>query len=330
MPEHLFAVRGEALLSALMAVGPAVGAADVPLPDYVADFLVRLRLGEGVPFGYLVPDPALLPDNAIRFFTVDEAWLDVLLTGALAVGSASTRDTDHATSAVPAITQATREALPLVAAVRRCQRAAVDVAAHVRAAIAHAGAEAVVRAGAEADVLPDIGGTPPVTGFLLRSGLVSGWPGMNVRAFTTSDIPEQADPSSVDPSLVVPILRMETLAPSILLVLFAGSPAMIWLEEPHHGIQLGVDPGNTVTLVTSSGSEVTHLDGHGEDVPETAAVPMRGGQVAGVVDVQGLVANLASAHAADPRVAPQGGSAALALQLLRPPVRQRFATDENA
>jgi hypothetical protein len=123
---------------------------------------------------------------------------------------------------------------------------------------------------------------------------------------------------------------MEALAPSILLVLFAGSPAMVWLEEPHHGIQLGIDPGNTVTLVTATGSEVTHLDGNGEEVPETTAVPMRGGPVAGVVDVQGLVANLASAHLADPRVAPQGGSAALALQLLRPPVRQRFATDENA
>jgi hypothetical protein len=317
-----FAVGGEALLTALM--DPAArpqAATDPPLPDYVADFLVRLRLGHGIPFNYVVPDPAFLPDGSIRFFTVDEAWLDAILTGVLAVGSASTRDTDHTDAVLPAIRAAVRDARPLAAAVRRRQLTRSHLITHLRAAVARA------------DELPDPGGTPPVTGFLLRSALVSGWPGMSVRAFTT-DVGDQVDPSQVDPSLVVPILRLELLAPSILLVLFAGSPALVWLEEPHHGIQLGVDPGTAagtyqVVLVGPTGTDVTTTDPHGQTVPKTAAVPTRGGPVPGVVDVAALQGALAAEHAADNRVAPQGGSAALALQLLRPPVRQRFSAAEN-
>jgi hypothetical protein len=318
MPEHLFARRGHALLSAL--VEPASRAQDEQspaLPAYVADFLVRLRLGYRVPFNYLIPDPAMLPDESIRFFTVDEAWLDALITGAMAVGAASTMDTDHSSIALPAIKAAVNDAVPLAAAVRRRQADRTAVSDHVRNVVALA------------SDFPDPGGTPPVTGFLLRSALVSGWPGFAVRAFTTTDIADQVDPSTVDPSLFVPILRMELLSPSVLLVLFAGTPALMWLEEPHHGIQLGIDPNNEVTLVTPTGSEVTTTDAHGEEIPKTATVPMRPVSVPGVIDIAGLVATLSQAHAADNRVAPQGGSAALALQLLRPPWRQRFSMDEN-
>jgi hypothetical protein len=318
MPEHLFAPRGAAVLQSLLAPeSRAADPASPPLPAYVADFLVRLRLAHGVPFDYLVPDPALLPDESIRFFTVDEGWLDALMEGAMAVGSSGTKDTDHVAQALPVLRAAVRDAVPLAAAVRRRTVDRGAAAAHVRAAVTVA---------AE---LPDPGGTPPLTGFLLRSGIVSGWPGFSVRAFTTADIPEQADPSTIDPSLFVPILRLEQLSPSVLLVLFAGTPALVWLEEPHHGIQLGIDPGDRVAVVTPTGKEVTEPDAHGEETPKTVAVPMRGGPVAGVVDVAGLVQTLAQAHAADDRVAPQGGSAALALQLLRPPYRQRFSADEN-
>lgn len=324
MAEHLLARRGEDLLAELMHPRTrAFAAAQAPLPEYVADFLVRLRLGLGVPFGYLVPDEALLPNESIRFFTVDEAWLDSLMAGAMAVGAASTRDTDHTADALPMVTMAVRDAVPVAAAVRRREAPRADVARHV------CGALTSLRAvQAQADDL-GLGGTPPTTGFLLRSALVSGWPGFAVRAFTRTDIGEQQDPATVDPADCVPILRMELLSPSVLLVLFSGSPALVWLEEPHHAIQLGVDPGDTVNVVTTAGAEVTSADAHGDQVPETVAVPMRASAPAGVVDIAGLVGNLNAQHASDPRVAPQGGSAALALQLVRPPWRQRFSIDEN-
>lgn len=318
MGEHLFAKQGGDLLDGLMSErARAFDASGPPLPTYVADFLVRLRLGERVPFHYLVPDPAMLPDESIRFFTIDDDWLDALLEGAMAIGSSGTRDVEHSSAAMPAIKTAVRGAVPLAAAVRRRHVAAQAMSDHVRGAVALA-----------AD-FPDPGGTPPVTGFLLRSSLVSMWPGFSVRAFTTTDIPEAVDPTTLDPGLFVPLLRVELLSPSVLLVLFAGTPALVWLEEPHHGIQLGIEEDGELFVVGTTGAQVFETDEHGEDLAKKISVPMRGGPVPGVVDVAGLRAALDTAHQADNRVAPQGGSAALALQLMNPPRRQRFSTSEN-
>lgn len=340
MAEHLFAQHGERLLAHLTSPAVTVQAvSDTPVPEYVADFLVRLRLAENVPFTYLVPHQDLLPAESIRFFTVDEKWLDALLEGAMAVGAASTRDTDQSSQATPAIAAAVRSARPLVAAVRRNQAPRSAIAGQVRRAMTAAAVSSrtptAIHVGddssnsSDGSDLPVLPGDSPMTGFLLRSSLVSGWPGMSVRAFTRTDIPEQADPATIDPSECVPILRLELLAPSVLLVLFSGTPALVWLEEPHHGIQLGIDPDNTVELVGPTGTAITTTDASGDPVPETAVVPMRANAPDGVIDISELAANLAAKHAADPRVAPQGGSAALALQLLRPPWRQRFSIDEN-
>ncbi len=48
------------------------------VPPDVVRFLARLRLLEGVPFNYLVPDATMLPLESIRFFYVDRNWLDAL------------------------------------------------------------------------------------------------------------------------------------------------------------------------------------------------------------------------------------------------------------
>jgi hypothetical protein len=286
MPERLLARHGaDALRGHLDHAVAARAAADVdtlPLPPYVASFLAQLRLGHGIPFSYLVPDQALLPDNSIRFFSVDEDWMDAACAGALAVGTASSRDTEHLQAATPRALAAVRGAVPLMAAVRRRTLRRTDVAAHIAAHVRAAPAASDDAAA-------------PITGFLMRSPLVSGWPGFSVRAFTTTAIPAGADPSTVSADQVVPILRMELLAPSVLIVLFSGSPALVWIEEPHHGIQLGLDNP------TGNQYEV-------DSIP----VPMRpSGR--NVVDVGQLAAVLGGLGPAD-----------LATQLLRPPWRQRF------
>ena len=82
------------------------------------------------------------------------------------------------------------------------------------------------------------GGT--VSGFLLRSRAVSGWPGLHVRAYR--DELGQADDATIpesDPGRLK-VLRMERLAPAVLLVLFDGVPAVVHIEEPRQGIQFGV------------------------------------------------------------------------------------------
>ncbi|MEV1118022.1 hypothetical protein AB0I91_23410 [Actinosynnema sp. NPDC049800] len=44
------------------------------------------------PFHYLVPDPAMLPEESIRFFSVDRTWLAALTAGAASPGSTTTLD----------------------------------------------------------------------------------------------------------------------------------------------------------------------------------------------------------------------------------------------
>lgn len=301
MPELLIGTHGVAALGAhRLAAAALTAAGDVPLPDTVANFLVQLRLGVAVPFTYLVPEQGMLPAESIRFFTVDEAWLDAAMAGVLTVGASSTRDLDHAAAVESEVIAGVRAALPLAAGLRRRQTSRPAIAAAVRATMATP---------TEQDDPVDIGGTPPITGFLLRSALVADWPGLSVRGFTTSAIADGTDPATVPDGEVVPLLRLEQVAPSILLALFAGTPALVWIEQPHHAIQLGVDTGpggDTVTPVNADGTERSGAT----PVP----VPMRTGPVPDVVDIAALAQALGVA-----------GSADLAVQLLRPPFRQRFA-----
>jgi hypothetical protein len=91
-----------------------------------------------------------------------------------------------------------------------------------------------------------------MTGFLLRSKLVSGWPGMHVRAYSTDTRPDDKTIPDMDTSPDrVRILRMERLAPAVLLVLFDGVPAVVHLEEPRSGIQFGVRMSFTNTTGTA-------------------------------------------------------------------------------
>jgi hypothetical protein len=305
MPERLLALHGGAALRAHLDAPPP----DPTLPAYVASYLVQVRLGIGVPFSYLVPDEALLPNESIRFFTVDEGWFDAATQGVLAVGTASTRDTEHVLAVIARVQAAVRDAVPLVARVRRRTATRAHVAAHVSAHLSAPAATVSDHQTSDAKTASDP--ATAVTGFLLRSALVSGWPGLSVRAFTTADIPDGTDPSTVPAEQCVPLLRLELVSPSILLVLFSGTPALVWLEEPHHGIQLGVDNAGGVSEVTPVNPDGT------ERVPAATPVevPMRTGGL-NVVDIAQLAAALDA-----------GGPADLATQLLRPPWRERFASE---
>jgi hypothetical protein len=278
---------------------PAAAPTAPDLPEYIVQALARLRLLHGVPFAYLVPDPVQLPVESARFFTLDAAWLDRLCAGALAVGGGGgTRERAQVGLAEAGLAQAQGALgrhLPLVRDLAR-GRAVLEPA--LRAATTSVDPGAVV------------------TGMLIRSALVAGWPGLQVRAYVSDDpalVPPGADPDQLDPALSVPLLRLERLDPAVLLVLFAGVPELIWLEEPHHTVQFGVRPGAGGAVSVP----IRSADGLGEvgavDVPFRAA-----GE--GVVDIAALAARLdGTAPLAHPR-----GSAALALSLLAPPARQRF------
>src|SRR3954452_15656835 len=79
---------------------------EAELPPYAQSLLAHLRLLVGVPFEYIVVDPALLPAESIRFFHLDRSWTDRLVDGALAVGKIGTREQAHHQAAAPGVNDA--------------------------------------------------------------------------------------------------------------------------------------------------------------------------------------------------------------------------------
>ena len=60
------------------------------LPGVTTKFLGTEAVVRGVPFNYLVPDERMLPAESIRFFQLDESWMDCLLDGAFSIGRVTT------------------------------------------------------------------------------------------------------------------------------------------------------------------------------------------------------------------------------------------------
>jgi hypothetical protein len=275
------------------------------MPPYMESFLAHLRLLVGVPFDYLVPDARLLPNESIRFFYVDRSWTDRLVDGALAVGKIGTREQAHHQAHAANM----NSQLDLTERVVRIMQRGLPANSETQPGNPTSCAAAGV-----------------ISGFLLRSAAVSGWPSMDVRAFNTILPANEGDPN--DPKFAnwleqaaaaqLTTLRLELLSPSVLLALFDGIPQLVWCEEPHHGVQFGFN--------LTDGTE--YLDRHTRDgAPEPTgapiAVPMRG-NAPRVVAISALRNQIHQLHASDPNIIPQNSSADFAIALLNYPWRQRF------
>lgn len=246
--------------------------------EAVVNWLGRLRLLHGVPFEYMIADDGLLRPETIRFLYFDRNWTDALVDGAIAAGTFSTRERAQVTASHGII------------------RAAVDVAERNQ-------------------WIDDVGSAPdaaPVTGFLLRSRAVSGWPGMHVRAFRKTGGTQRR----------LSALRIERLSPAVMIALFDDQPTSVQLEEPRQGIQFGVTPADGVALgrrwKLAVRDPATGIEAQGR-TPVT--VPFRRGS-AGVVHMTQLAKRIVDDHR--DLVGDSLSSNELALQLLRYPYRQRF------
>jgi hypothetical protein len=287
------------------------------LPAALQDWLGRLRLLYGVPFEYLVPDERLLPTESIRFFYLDRNWTDRLVEGALSVGKTSSREYahHHAVNSL-VVTALDRHERQVRLNLRKSEEASGD------------------------------GPAGDITGMLLRSRVVSGWPGLEVKAYEGPEVGAYEEvPSS--PHKRLRLLRMDRLSPNILLCLFDGIPTIVDIEEPREGIQFGVNPTVSESGVigpvpgTPSGFNVNlrHLHGSnaGELVMEngkhkTLPVPVRKANHR-VLHITELREQLESAlgglgvnmNDADGGEAPDTLHAAeMAVELLQFPYRQRF------
>ena len=272
------------------------------VPGELRRFMARLRLLHGVPFSYLVPDSDLLPIESIRFFYIDRAWTDALVQGALSVGTITTADRAQLEGVYPRI------------------RDEVDET------------ERTIRSPEGEERLQGKGGA--ITGFLMRSRVVSGWPNLHVRGYSRDVLADDALTTAAesDPSRMK-ILRMERLAPAVLLVLFDGVPAVVHVEEPRQGIQFGVRL-NTADPPADRKAKVKVRDNLTGDpvLPEdsftsdnSVDVPFRK-NAPGVINIAELRTRLAAKS-------PNSGGTLepneYALQMLRFPYRQVFGDPDN-
>src|SRR5262249_39219532 len=153
--------------------------------------------------------------------------------------------------------------------------------------------------------------------------VVSGWPGLEVQAFKGND--------------AVDILRMDRLAPDILLVLFNGVPDTVNVIEPSEGLHFGVIdhgtiPGQFDVLLRGLGFGPypggEQIKG-GDSNYLKASTRARGGdgQPAGVLDIEALAGSIVKTMPAgalgDGNKLTSGG---FAIQMVRGAGLQPFTT----
>lgn len=169
------------------------------------------------------------------------------------------------------------------------------------------------------------------SGFLLRSAAVADWPGLRVSGY--------AGQTAAPPAL--PIVRLERLAPTVLLALFAGLIQRVELTEPAQHLHFGVmsASGLQVSLrwidQANAGGQVT-VNADGQVTADQGVVTLRQDSTLpqdsarAVVNVAATVAalsaGLTAAYASLKQPLPGFGAAAFALQLVQVPIAQPFST----
>jgi hypothetical protein len=216
------------------------------VPVEIRNWLGQALLLYGVPFSYLVPDQRMLQPETIRFFYLNPDWINCLLLGACSVGRSSRTD--------ELADQLLREDFLEISE---------QIAGELRS---KAKAEAD-RQWRPADAAPLPPAAPkekkldwPLTGYLLRSAAVEAWIGLEAFAYAGDGQKLQ-------------ILRMDRLAPDILLCIFNGNVTRLEVREPQEGLHFGANPPR-------SGADYYDKNlrrlADGELLPEAVKVRQRG------------------------------------------------------
>lgn len=183
----------------------------MPLPESLAKWLGRLKLLYGVPFQYLVPDEAMLPPESVRFFYLDMNWVDALIDGAFSIGRNLTNNTVAASMNLDAVAMA--PAKPKV------NRHLCSIRAK------YLGTE------------PSTESLQVVSGFLLRSSIVTDYKGIGANVYPLGHTPKDADIQ------LLTILRFEPLGDQsdTLLCLVDGDAYRIDIHEAPEHLHYGID-----------------------------------------------------------------------------------------
>ncbi|MGN6276692.1 MAG: hypothetical protein ACTHNP_12300 [Solirubrobacterales bacterium] len=148
---------------------------------------------------------------------------------------------------------------------------------------------------------------PRVSGVLIRSQLVSAWPGLVVQASVT-------EPGKITPR-TLKSLRDDAPAPAVRLCLFEGVPDRVTLAEPYRGLRFGIEEG-TIALRQVSGAAI------GQPLkPAKTVTPQYRPPAADVLAIAELVTALAAELDRNPA---DLKGADLAIQLVSAPELQAF------
>lgn len=173
-----------------------------------------------VPFPYLLPAEAYLEPESLRFFTLDAGWIFSLLDGVCSIGRNTKYDYSHDNAL---ILEAMQYAYQKAAQVRP------ELAGKTRRT-----EEKITIDGSR------------IGGFLLRSRLVSDYNGIEMKGF-------DADKKEL------PILRLEQVAPDILLGLYGGLVNRLRLIQPKESLHLGCRLSRLRDLKTGAGNSALKL-----------------------------------------------------------------------
>lgn len=255
----------------------------------IVQWLAQLALLNGVPFNNLIADARLLPDESIRFFYLDQNWMNAIRDGALSIAQHSSRDSFYA--------EMTRGII---------EDGVDEFSAAIRSQLL----------GQENE--PGADGITHVSGFLMRSAIVSGWPGLSIQGLDAAGKP-------------LKVLRQDHVSANVLLVLFWGSPDSLLLTEPQEGFRFGVNQDGQIELRSLTAGSSLGDDLRKElkirDMAGADGYFMRPGTQGRVLNLMpGSSAGLVQGIVAANSTASLGsfGPAAFALQMINAPMRQTF------
>ena len=217
------------------------GLEKVAITDELVQWIARLVLLYPVPFHYLVPHQSLLPSESIRFFHLDDNWVDALIDGAFSI---AVRDVVKERQALRDDLQSTLSKIVYQHRLRlQGQTPTWDADEHYMS-IAK-------------------------SGFLLRSRIVTGWPGVELTVKTNA---------RPDPNLPQ-ILRFDQIADGVLFCLARGVIEDLTFREPREGLTFGIGSDGKVLARKTGKSVDVKNDCLRSESPGVVEVAKLGGQL---------------------------------------------------
>lgn len=222
------------------------------IPKEVVTFLQQLYKFHGVPFSYLIPHEFYLEKNhqslgkeysgTLSTFYIDPNWIEALLDGALSIGRIQNTDV--------LLDRIISSGLIIDGYIDQKTREEQE----------------------DRRVLN-------VTGFLLRSDLVSGWRGLEIEAYDGE-------------GKLLPAIRFERISDAIFLGIFNGNIASVTIRQPYEGLHFGIKINSSERGKEVYAKNLKKYDGTNQKIPDgTADVDTELNDTLiknGIIDIEGL------------------------------------------